>query len=60
MFSLTKILFKEFLIWVFWDQNVDPGWVKMAKKASFHTSHLTTNPVFPKNKILNRHSFLTH
>ena len=25
---LTKILFKEFLTWAFWGQDVDPGWVK--------------------------------
>ena len=29
---------------------------KMAKKGSFHTSHLTTNPVFPKNKVRNSQS----
>ena len=54
------MLFKEFLIWAFWGQNVGPGWVKNGKKRCFHTSHLTSNPVFPKNKVLNCHSLLTH
>ena len=52
--------FKEFFTWALWDQNVGPGWVKNDKKGYFHTSHLTTNPFFPKNKILNSHSSLTH
>ena len=43
------MLFKEFLIWAFWDQNVGPGWVKHGKKVVFHTSHVSANPVLPKN-----------
>ena len=54
------MLFKESLIWALWDQNVSPGWVKNGKKGCFHTSHLTTNSIFPKNKVLNSHSLLTH
>ena len=54
------MLFKEFFIWALWAQNVGPGWVKNGKKGCFHTSHLTTNAVFPKNKVLNSHSLLTH
>ena len=54
------MLFKEFLVWVFLTQNVGPGWVKNGKKGCFHISHLTTNTVFPKNKVLNSHSLLTH
>ena len=50
------MLFKNFLIWAFWGQNVGPGWVKNGKKGCFHTSHLTTNPVFPKNKVINSQS----
>ena len=56
---LTEMLLKELFIWAFWDQNVGPGWVKNSKKG-FRTSHLTSNPVFPKNKFLNSHSLLTH
>ena len=52
------MLFKEFLIWALWVQNMGPGWVKNDKKGCFHTSHLTTNPVFPKNKVLSSHSLL--
>ena len=48
---------KELFIWAFWGHNVGPGWVK---KGSFCTSHLTNNPAFPKNKILNSHSLLTN
>ena len=33
---LTKMLFNKFLIWIFWGQNVGPGWVKNGKKGSFH------------------------
>ena len=54
------MLFKEFLIWTLWGQNVAPRWVKNGKKGCFHTSHLTTNPVFPKNKVRNSHSLLTN
>ena len=35
MSFLTKMLFKEFLIQAFWDQNVGPGWVKNGKKSFF-------------------------
>ena len=49
------MLFEEFFIWVIWDQNVGPGWFKNGKKGYFHTSHLTTNPAFPKNKVPNTH-----
>ena len=38
--------------------NVGPGWVKNGKKSCFDTIHYTTNPVFPKNKVLNSHSLL--
>ena len=57
---LTKMLLKELNIWAFWIQNVGPGWVKNGKKGCFHTSHLTINPVSPKNKVLNSHSLLAH
>ena len=57
---LTKMLLKELNIWAFWVQNVGPGWVKNGKKGCFHTSHLTINPVSPKNKVLNSHSLLAH
>ena len=30
---LTKMMFKEFLICVFWGQNVGPGWVENDKKS---------------------------
>ena len=32
---------------------------KMATKDFFHTSHLSANPVLPKNEVLNSHSALT-
>ena len=54
---LTKILFKESFIWAFWVQYVVRGWVKNGK-GCFYTCHLTTNPVFSKNKVLNNHSLL--
>ena len=57
---MLKMLFKEFLIRALSGQTVGPGWVKNGKKDFFHTSHLTANPVFPKNKVLNSHSLLTH
>ena len=57
--KVTKMLFKIFLIWVFRGQNVGPGWVKNGKKGFFHTSHLSANPVLPKNEVLNNHSVLT-
>ena len=50
------MLFKESLIWALWGQNVGPGWVKNGKKGCFHTNLLTTNPIFPKNKVLNSQS----
>ena len=50
MFSLTKILFKEFLIWVFWDQNVDPGWVKNGKKSFFSYKPPYYQPSFPQKQ----------
>ena len=53
------MLCKEFLIWAFCDQNVGPTWVS-GKKGCFHTSHLATDPVFPKSKVLNSHSLLKH
>ena len=53
------MLFKEILIWAFWSQNMRLGWVKNGKKGCFHTSHPTTNPVLPENKVLNSHSLLT-
>ena len=53
------MMFKEFLIWAFYGQNVGPGWLKIGKKGFFHTSHLSANPVLPKNKILNSRSVLT-
>ena len=56
---LTKMLLKKLFIWVFWGQNVGPGWVKNSKKECFQTSHLTTNSVCPKSKVLNSHSLLT-
>ena len=48
--------FKEFYIWAFWGQNVGLGWVKNRKKRFFHTSHLSANPVLPKNEIFIGHS----
>ena len=33
---------------------------KFDNEGYFHTSHLTPNPVFPKNEVLNSHSLLTH
>ena len=48
------MLCKEFLIWAFCDQNVGPTWVS-GRKGCFHTSHLATDPVFPKSKVLNSH-----
>ena len=47
-----KILLKEFDIWAFWGQNLAPALVKNGKKGYFNTSHLITNPVFLKNKVL--------
>ena len=29
------MLFKEFLAYAFWDQNVGPGWIKNDKKMLF-------------------------
>ena len=58
MSFLTKMLFKELLIWAFWGQYVGPGSVKNGRKGVFHTSHLSTNPVLPKNKVLNSNSVL--
>ena len=52
------MLFKESLIWALWGQNVCPGWVKNGKRGCFHTNDLTTNPIFPENKVLNSHSLL--
>ena len=46
------MLFKELLIWVFWGQNVGPGWVKNGKKGCFNTSHLTSNPFSLKIRFL--------
>ena len=50
---LTKMMYKEFLI--LFGHCGTKMWVqvgsKMAKKGCFHGSHLTTNPVFPKNKV---------
>ena len=51
--------FKEFLIWVLRGQHVGSGWVQNGKKSCFHTSHLITNPVFPKNKVIDSHILLT-
>ena len=53
------MLFKEFLTWAFWDQNVGLSRVKNVKKVFFHTSHLSVNPVLPKDEVLNSHSVLT-
>ena len=53
------MLFKEFLIWSFWGQNVGPGCVKNGKKGFFHASHLRANPVLLRNELLNSHSVLT-
>ena len=54
------MLFKKFLIWAFQVQNVGPGWVKNGKKkVFFHTSHLSANPVLPKNEAPDNHSVLT-
>ena len=55
MSVLTKMLLKELFIWTFGGQSVAPGWVKNGKKGCFHTNHLTMNPVFPKNKVLDSH-----
>ena len=55
---LIKMLFKKFLIWAFQGQNVGAGWVKNDKKGFLHTSHLSANPVLPKNEALNNHSVL--
>ena len=59
LFFLIEMLCKKFLIWALWGQNRGSGWVKNGKK-DFHTSHCTTNPAFPKNKVLNSYSLLTH
>ena len=48
------MLFKEFLIWVFWGQNVGPGWVKNGKKGFFYTSYLSANSVLSKTEVLNK------
>ena len=56
---LTKMLFKKFLTWAFWGHDVGPGWVRNGTKGCFHTSHITINPAFPKNKVLYSHSLLT-
>ena len=53
------MLFKEFLIWAFSGQNVGPSWLKNSKKGCFHASHLSANPVLPKNEVLKSHSVLT-
>ena len=53
------MLFKKFLIWAFYGQNVGAGCVKNGKKGFLHTSHLSANPVLPKNEVLNNHSVLT-
>ena len=58
MSFLIKMLFKEFLIWAFWGQNVAHVGSKMAKKDFFHTSHLSANPILPKNEVLNSHIVL--
>ena len=59
MSFLTKILFKKLLIWAFLGQNVGAGWIKNGKKGFLLTSHLSANPVLPKNEVLNNHSVLT-
>ena len=55
MSFLIKMLFKEVLIWAFWCKNVAHVGSKMTKKGFFHTSHLSANPVLPKNEVLNSH-----
>ena len=32
---------------------------KIAKKGFFHTTHLSANPILPKNEVLNNHSVIT-
>ena len=55
------MLIKKSLIWAFKGQNMSPGCVKNGKKKKvfFHTSHLSANPVLPKNEVLKNHSGLT-
>ena len=48
MYFLTKMLFKKSLIWAFKGQNMSLG----KKKGFFRTSHLSANPVLPKNEVL--------
>ena len=52
------MLFKEFLTWTFWGQDIGPGWIKNCRNGCFHTSHLTINPVFPKTKSSTVNSLL--
>ena len=51
--------FKEFYIWAFWGQKWKKIGSKMEKKRFFHTSHLSANPVLPKNEIFISHSVPT-
>ena len=45
------MLFKEFLIWAYWGQNVGPGWVKNDKKGCFHTGTLLPIQFYLKTKF---------
>ena len=51
------MLCKELLIQAF-GPNCGSRLGQNGKKGCFHTSHFTTNPVFPKNKVRNSHSLL--
>ena len=48
------MLFKEFLIWALWGQNVGPGWVKNGKKKFFFipTTFLPTQFYLVKTTFL--------
>ena len=55
-----KVPFEELRILAFWGQNLGQSWVKMFNKSYFHTSQLTPNPIFSKDKVFNSHSLLTN
>ena len=46
------MMFKEFLIWTLWGQNVGPGWVKNGKKFSFTPATLLSTQFSLKTKFL--------
>ena len=46
------MLFKEFLIWALWGQNMGPDWVKNGKKVVFTPATLLATQFSLKTKFL--------